>query len=109
MTVTRKVLGQQAPAAATWVDLYTCGASGGAIVSTLSACNRGLTDAAVRVAIRPSGAVLATTHYVYFDAKVPTKDTLTSTIGLTLSSTDVVSVYSDTGNVSFSLFGQETT
>lgn len=109
MATIRKVLGQSAPVAATPTTLYPAPAGTSVVVSTLVACNRGTTDAAVRVAVRPEAAALADAHYIYFDALVPARDTLASTIGMTLAATDVVTVQSDSGDVSFTLFGEETT
>jgi len=102
-----KVLGQAAPAATTDTTLYTVGAGASAVVSTLTVCNRSATAATFRVAVRPAGAVLANLHYVYYDAPLAGNATFAATLGITLAATDVVTVRSDTGNVSFSLFGTE--
>lgn len=109
MPTVRKVLGQVAPAAATPTTLYTVPAATSVVVSTLVACNRGNADTSVRVAVRPAGAALADQHHVYYDALVPAHDTLASTIGMTLAATDVVTVQSASGDVSFSVFGEEAT
>lgn len=100
-----KVLGQVAPAAATLTTLYTSPAS--TVISTLFACNRGA-DTTIRVAVRPSGAAIADQHYLYFDLPIPVNQSFAATCGLTLAATDVVSVSSASGLVSFSAFGEET-
>jgi hypothetical protein len=106
MAVTYKVLGQVNPAAATLTTLYTCGSSAGAVASTLSICNQGVTTP-IRVAVRPAGAALSAEQYICYNIPVAANDTLFLTIGTSLSNTDVVSVYAGTANVSFNLFGSE--
>lgn len=87
-------------------DLYTVPSSTQTVASTLSICNQG-TSAFVRVAVRPAGATLEAKHYVIFDAYVNQYDTTFFTIGLTLATTDVVTIYSTSNTVSFNLYGSE--
>ena len=103
-----KVLGQSNPAATTLTTLYTVPASTSAVCSTLAIANLGVSTL-VRVAIRPAGASIANQHYIAYDVPVNQYDTLFLSIGATLATTDVVSVYAGTVNVSFSLFGTEVT
>lgn len=109
MATTRKVLGQIAPAAATLSDLYTVPASASAVASTIVATNRGMTATKIRVAVRVGGAAVSDKDYLIYDLTVPGCNGHAMTIGMTLATTDVVSVYSLSGNVSFNLFGAETT
>lgn len=106
---TYRVLGQAAPTAATDATLYTVGSGLAAVTSTFTACNRGSADTSYRVAVRPAGATLANQHYVIYDAELPAYSTDTVTIGLTLAASDVVTVRSASGNVSFGLYGGEET
>lgn len=106
MATNYKVLGQSAPSAASNTDLYTCSSANGAVASTLAVCNRGATTT-VRVAVRPGGASISNQHYICFDVPVSSADTLFLTIGVALANTDVVTVYANTANTSFSLFGSE--
>jgi hypothetical protein len=108
MATSYKVLGQSAPAATTNTDLYTCATANGAVASTLAICNRGATTT-VRVAVRPAGAGIANQHYIAYDIPVSNADTLFLTIGVALANTDVVTIYANTANTSFSLFGSEMT
>lgn len=101
------VLGQAAPAATTDTDLYTVPGGKSTVCSTLSICNRGTISATYRVAIRPGGAAIANTHYLFYDASLPAKATDLATIGITLAATDVVTVYASTADLTFSLFGDE--
>lgn len=103
-----KVLGQSNPAATTLTTLYTVPASTSAVASTLTVCNIGVSTT-VRAAVRPAGATLANQHYIIYDAAVNANDTLFFTLGLSLATTDVVSVYAGTTGMSFNLYGTEIT
>lgn len=102
-----KVLGQQNPSATTATTLYTVPASTSTIASTLNVCNLANTAATFRVAVRPAGAALANTHYLTYDTNLPANDSIAMTLGITMATTDVVTVYANTANVNFSLFGTE--
>lgn len=104
---TYKVVGQSAPAATTNTDLYTVPAATQAIVSTLAICNRAATATTYRVAVRPAGAALANQHYLVYDAAVAANTTTTITIGMSLATTDVITVYAGAATVSFTAFGVE--
>jgi hypothetical protein len=106
MATAYKVLGQSIPAATTATTLYTVPASTSAVCSTLSICNQGVSTL-INVAIRPAGATLTGSQYIAYQVPVSANDTLFLTIGATLATTDVVTIYSGTANVSFSLFGSE--
>jgi len=101
-----KVLGQQAPAATTLTTLYTVPASTSSVCSTLAIANRGVSTT-VRVAVRPAGAAIANQHYIVYDVPVAQYESAFLTLGISLATTDVVSVYAGTADVSFSLFGSE--
>lgn len=108
MTTTHKVLGQVLPAATTLTTLYTVPGSTQAVASTLSICNQGVSTT-FRVAVRVAGASIEAKQYVIYDTTVNANDTVFLTLGITLATTDVVSVYAGTANVSFNLFGAEIT
>ena len=108
MATNYKVLGQSIPSANTNTTLYTCATANGAVCSTLTMCNQGVSTN-TRVAIRPAGATLATSQYIVYDTLVNANDTMFLTIGVALANTDVVTVYAGTANVSFNLFGSEIT
>lgn len=106
MATTYKVLGQSNPAATTATTLYTVPSATSAVCSTLTIANLGVSTT-FRVAIRPAGATLSNQHYIVYDNTVNQYDTVFLTLGITLATTDVVTVYAGTANVSFSLFGSE--
>lgn len=107
MTITYKVLGQSNPLADTNTTLYTVPAGNSAVISTITICNLIGTVANFRIAVRPAGESIANKHYVNYDTQVPASDQLALTMGMTLSATDVVTVYANTATVAFNIFGSE--
>ena len=103
----KKVLGQSNPAATTLTSLYTVPASKEAVVSSISVANLTATAATFRLAVRPAGASIANQHYIGYDITVGASDTTIITVGLTLATTDVLSVYASTANIAFQAFGDE--
>lgn len=96
---------QLAPAAATLSTLYTAAST--AVVSTIAVANTGSTVTQVRIAIRPAGAAINIANYIVYDTYINGNDSLFLTLGISLAATDVVSVYSLSGTLSFSLFVSE--
>jgi hypothetical protein len=109
MANTAKVLGQLAPSAATWEDLYTVPASTNTVVSSIVVCNRDMSNSTFRLAVRPAGASLEVKHYQYYETDILHEDTFIATIGMTLEEGDVISVYVTNPVVSFTAYGQEQT
>lgn len=107
MAITYKVLGQSNPAATTATSLYTVPTATSAVCSTVTICNQASTAGSFRIAVRPAGATLSPEHYVAYDTSIPANDVLTMTIGITLATTDVITVYASSANLSFNLFGSE--
>jgi glucose-6-phosphate dehydrogenase assembly protein OpcA len=103
----KKVLGQVNPSATTATTLYTVPSSKSAVISTLTICNQAASAATYRVAVRPAGATLAALHYVAYDVTVGAADTTALTLGITLATTDVVTVYASTATLSFHAYGDE--
>jgi len=109
MPAAYKVLGQSNPSATTATTLYTVPSSTSSIVSTLSIANIGSTATTFRVAVRPAGATLANQHYLAYDVSIPANDTTILTLGLSLATTDVVTVYAGNASLAFHLYGSEIT
>jgi glucose-6-phosphate dehydrogenase assembly protein OpcA len=103
----KKVLGQVNPAATTATTLYTVPSAKSSVISSLTVCNQASTSATFRIAVRPAGASLAAVHYVAYDVAVGAADTTCLTLGITLTATDVVTVYASTANISFHAYGDE--
>lgn len=108
MATAYKVLGQLNPAASTATTLYTVPAATSAVCSTLSVANLGVSTT-FRVAVRPAGAALANQHYIVYDSTIDAGSAVYLTLGLSLATTDVVTVLAGTATVAFGLFGSEVT
>lgn len=102
-----KILGQAAPAATTLTDLYTVPASTSAVASTIAVCNQNATKIKFRVSVAVAGAADVVKQYLFHDVELLAHSSFTATVGITLATTDVVRIYSDTASVSFNLFGTE--
>ena len=102
-----KVLGQVAPSATTLTTLYTVPSATDSVVSTIAICNQAGTSATYRIAVRPAGAAVANQHYIVYGATVAANDSVLLTLGLTLDTTDVLSVFASSATMSFSAFGSE--
>ena len=107
MATTYKVLGQSNPSATTATTLYTVPSSTSTVVSTVTVCNQAAATASYRIAVRPAGATLAAQHYLAYDIVIAANDTTALTLGITLATTDVVTVYASSATLSFSAFGSE--
>lgn len=107
MPTTYKVLGQSAPSATTETTLYTVPSATSAVVSTINVCNRSNATDTFRIAIRPAGASLATSHYIAYNTSILANDSISVTIGVSLAATDVITVYAGTANLTFAAFGAE--
>jgi glucose-6-phosphate dehydrogenase assembly protein OpcA len=107
MATIYKVLGQSNPAATTLTTLYTAPSATSTVVSTVTIANEAATSATYRIAVRPAGATIDSKHYVVYDATLDANSTTALTLGITLATTDVISVYSSTSTVSFNAFGSE--
>lgn len=106
MATVYKVLGQVKPNATTNTTLYTVPSATSAVVSTLAVTNLGVSTT-FRIAVRPSGATIADQHYIVYDSTLNAGSSVYLTLGISLATTDVVTVYAGTANVAFNLFGSE--
>lgn len=107
MATTYKILGQSNPSATTNTTLYTVPSSTSTIVSTIIITNLGASAGTFRIALRPAGESIANQHYIAYDATIAALDTVTITAGVTLATTDVVTVYASSSTMAFSIYGSE--
>jgi len=108
MATTYKVLGQSAPTDTYNATLYTVPATTSAVISTLAIANVTGTAATCRVFVRIAAAAAAASNAVLYDASIPANSTTSLTLGITLATTDVISVRTGTANsLTFSAFGSE--
>jgi glucose-6-phosphate dehydrogenase assembly protein OpcA len=107
MATTYKVLAQSNPSATTATTLYTVPSSTSTVISTITVCNQAASAGTYRIAVRPAGASLTASQYVAYDIAIAANDTTALTLGITLATTDVVTVYASAATMSFSAFGSE--
>ena len=106
MATAYKVLGQSNPSAASDTTLYTVPGSTSTVVSTIVVANLG-TSGTYRIAIRPAGASIANEHYIAYEGALNANDSITWTIGVTLATTDVITVRASNTSFAFNAFGSE--
>lgn len=104
-----KVLGQAKPAAGVLMDLYTVPDLAQTTVSTFLACSQDTGNDAIRASVAVNGAADSLEQYILYDFDLGSHITEYLTIGMTLGPGDVIRVYSAKGNISFNIFGVETT
>ena len=104
-----KVLGQLDPAATTTTVLYTVPDKTQTTVSSVVAANRTGSAITFRLSVHVAGATANDKQYLYYDKSVAANDSLTIVIGITLNQTDVIKVYTSAVDMSFNIFGCETT
>jgi hypothetical protein len=110
MPISYKVLGQVCPPSGSLTTLYTVPSSTQTIASTLSVCNIGGSLNTYRVAVRPSGSALSLPQYLAYDTQIAGNDAVYLTLGLSLASGDIVSVYTPSNSgLAFNLYGSEIT
>jgi hypothetical protein len=109
MANTYKILGQVAPDATEETDLYTVPSSTSTVISSIVICNRGTTATAFRVSITPTNTATTSKDYLYYDVTLAGNDTFIATVGITLTTANIVRVYAGNANLSFNLFGTEIT
>lgn len=108
MATAYKILGQLESAATTLETLYTVPADTSTVVSSINICNRTSGSKSVRIAVRQAGAVIANKQYIAYDLAIAANDSVALSLGLTLATTDVVTVYASAGSsISWNLFGSE--
>lgn len=112
-STTYRVLGRVAPTTINTLNtLYTVGfgtSAIGAVVSSLTICNQTASVGTYTIAIQPGGAAIVPKNYIAYGATIAAQETIALTIGMTLSSNDVVSVSASNTSTSFNLFGSEIT
>jgi len=103
-----KVLGQLDVSATTITTLYTTPDLTQTTVSSLVVCNRSGSGITFRVSVHVNGAGADDKQFIFYDEALAATTTRTVVIGICLGQKDIVKVYSSAANVSFNLFGVET-
>ena len=107
MPTNYKVLGQLNPSATTATTLYTVPSATQTIVSTIVVANLTTSSASFRISIRPAGAAQTNAMFVAYDVTVGASDSTALTLGITMNTTDVLTVYASSANLAFTAFGSE--
>lgn len=95
---------RSAPVAATPTTLYTV--TGDTVASSVVVCNRSATPTTFRIALRPLGALLTDSHYLYYDQAIDGNSTFIATIGLAMVSADLLVCYATLATLSFNVSGE---
>jgi hypothetical protein len=110
MPVAYKVLGQSAPANTSNANVYTVPASTSAVVSSIVVTNTTAISATARIFVRVGGAAAAVGNALVYDTSFLPNSTTAFTLGITLATTDIVTVQTGTANaITFQVFGSELT
>lgn len=107
MTDAYKSLVQSMPAMGALTDAYTVPAGKMAVVSTIVVCNIASFGATFRIKHSVAGVADADSQYLFCDTPIDAKATRGFTFGPTLAAGDVLRVYSDSGYVTFNVYGLE--
>jgi len=78
-------------------------------ISSIVAANRTGSAITFRLSVHVGGAGADDKQYIYYDKSVAANDSLPIVIGMTLNQTDVLKVYTSAVDMSFNVFGCETT
>ena len=108
MTDVIKVLGQADVSATTVPTLYTVPDLTQTTVSSFVICNRGGSGITFRVSIHVGGATADDKQFIFYDEDLAATPSRTVVSGICLAQSDVVKVYASAANVSFNMFGVET-
>jgi hypothetical protein len=109
MPTNYKILGQVASNTNVTLNVYTVPVNTQAVISTVVICNRGNANSTYTIAAQANGEAISNQHYIAFNSFVQSNDSIALTLGLTLSSNDILSVNANSNTVSFSVFGSEIT
>lgn len=107
MATTYKVLGQANPVANTLTNIYTVPSATQAVISTITVCNQSASNASYSIAVAPNGEADNVKHYLIRGGVVPAADSIGITLGITIDASDIVRGNTNSGNISFNIFGSE--
>jgi len=109
MATTYKILGQSSPAATSSTALYTVPAATSTVISSIVICNRMSTTGTFRLSVGTSASAIDNSEYIAYDSSLSSNDSIALTLGMTIQSGKIISVYSSGSMMSFSVFGSEIT
>jgi hypothetical protein len=110
MAQTYKRLGAINPSANTQTNVYVVPAATEAVMSTITICNQGSSNASFSLALMTASefnAAAPAATFLVRGAVVPAADTLVLTMGLTANTGAVLAANTNSANISFGAFGSE--
>lgn len=109
MATNYKVLGQINPSANTMTIAYTVPSATETVISTITVCNQTGSNVSYSIAVVPNGVTLDDKHFIVRGGAVPAADSIGITLGITLDADDEIRCNTNSGSVSFNVFGSEVT
>jgi len=110
MAQTYKRLGAINPSANTQTNVYVVPAATEAVMSTITICNQGSSNASYSLALMTASefnAAAPAATFLVRGATVPAADSIILTIGLTANAGSVLAANTNNTNISFAAFGSE--
>jgi hypothetical protein len=102
------ILGQSAPTNTSNADLITAVSGHSYVISSLVIANTTTSAATARVFARHNGASATAANAVLYDVSIPGQSTATFTLGMTINTSDIITVQSGTANaLTFTAFGSD--
>jgi hypothetical protein len=100
---------QGTSAVTTYATLYSTNASTRAVISTILITNTATSAGTFRIGIMGSAGTPAAADWIAFDVPVAASDTLSLTLGITLSPSQFIRVSSSATSITFSAYISEIT
>ena len=107
MATSQKILGQASLLENNLTNIYVVPIEVSTTISSIVVCNRNLESCKFRISVAKDGAVDHESQYIFYDVLLDANETYVATIGITLSSGDIVRVYSSNQYTSVNIFGIE--
>ena len=105
--MTPKCLVKVVSVATTEKVLYLTPYATSSILTSIIVCNRGATTSTFRISNNTTSDVTSTSDYLYYDISITGNDTFVAEFNLPLITNNEIRVYSDTNNLTFSVYGKE--
>jgi hypothetical protein len=102
-----KCLGQVVSVAITEGLLYVTPNSVSSTLTTIVVCNRDAAISVFRISLNLDKGATSDKDYLYYDVSISGNNTFIAELNLPLTIGNQIRVYSDTNNLTFSVYGKE--
>lgn len=102
-----RVLGQLKPPATILKNLYVVPFDKSASIAQIVVANQAALDATFRISVSPLAIADNLAQYLFYDTKICANETLSLSVNSMLAGTDIIRVYSSSGNLSFTVLGTD--